>query len=260
MAAEVLDFENPILEAATAESLRRLPARQVKGARLGTTLRGKLADAYGARGHHRSNLWYVYSPKSKSDVVLRSNLEFLHFLLVESHPDIVEVDYAPKKQVASLSGEAFGTIVDAVCKLRSGAIIWREVKYAKDVEHGAQTRANLQLMTQLKASGLAGVTHEVVTEDQIYGRAQRLHNWMRIIPWIAQCRHLPLHNYTKAVLKIMKTRGDVVLADIAALGLESETGLYCAALFQAVQQGLILSDLDAMPVTWQSRFFLREVL
>ncbi|WCM90619.1 hypothetical protein [Acidovorax sp. NCPPB 3576] len=227
-----------------------------KGPRIGTRLRGKLTDAYGARGHHLSNLWYAYSPKSKVDVVLHSDVEFGHFLLVESDLDIVEVDYAPQKRIALLGGEALGTIVDAELTRRSGARVWREVKRSEDIEQGAQNRANLQLLIQMKAADFDGATHELFTEKQVFSQPQRIHNWFRIIAWLSQCRTYPLDNYTRAVLKIIRTRREVQLADVAALGPDTEIGLYCAAIFKALQQGLVLSDLDVVPLTWDSRFYL----
>lgn len=39
--------------------------------KLGTQFRGKLADSYGQRGGYDSNLWYVYSPRTSRDWVLR---------------------------------------------------------------------------------------------------------------------------------------------------------------------------------------------
>lgn len=236
-----------------------LPIREApkpKGARLGTRLRGKLAEAYDSRGHHRSNLWYVYSPKARADVVLRSDVEFGHFLLVESDANIVHVDYSPEKRIARIAGVEYGTIVDAELTLRDGMRVWREVKRSEDVEQGAQTRANVQLMVQMKAAAFAGVTHELITDKQVFAQPQRIHNWLRIVAWQSQARFHPLEQYTRAVLKIIKTRREVCLADIAALGPDVEIGLFCAAAFQLVQQGLVGSDLDVVTLTWQSRLFL----
>lgn len=56
--------------------------------RLGTRMRGALTEAYESRGGGKSNLWLVYSPKADKDFVLRSDLEFGHFLLAESDPEI----------------------------------------------------------------------------------------------------------------------------------------------------------------------------
>lgn len=65
------------------------------GSRLGTKLRGKLAEDYSSRGYHKSTLWYVYSPRTDRDWILKGDLEWGHFLLAESDPHISKIDYAP---------------------------------------------------------------------------------------------------------------------------------------------------------------------
>lgn len=227
-----------------------------KQSRLGTQLRGKLSEAYGSRGSHLSGLWYGYSHKAKADVVLRSDLEFLHLLYVESDPDVLSVDYEPDHVVARLCGEDFLSVVDATLVHRLHGKVWREVKYAADVEAQAPTRTSLQLMIQLKAAAVADVKHELITEEQVQANPHRLHNWVRILGWLADCRYHALYQYSDSVLKIVGTRRQVTLADVAALGPDSESGLYCAAMFEAVQQGLVKSDLDVQPLRWQTRFFL----
>lgn len=235
------------------------PKRQAKShARLGTRLRGQLADAYEARGHDRSDLVFVYSPKAGRDFALRSELEYGHFLLVESDPDVQKVDYSPSKRVSTWAGEEIGTIVDAEVTLRSGAVVWREVKSSADVEEGAQNRANLQLLIQLRAAESVAAQHQLFTEREIYAQPQRIHNWLRIIPWLAQARDWPLHEYGNEVAALVRARGSVVLEDVLSLGQGPEQALYGAALFRAVQYGLIASQLDVLPMTRNSRFFSLE--
>lgn len=229
-----------------------------KHSRLGTQMRAQLAEPYASRGHHHSSLWLVFSPKASADVVLRSDLEFGHFLLAESDPNVVKVDYAPQKRVAQMAGEAVGTIVDAEVTLRNGAVIWREIKYAEDVEHGATTRANAQLMAQIQAAGLVGALHEVLTDKEIYAQPQRTQNWLQIIPWLAQAHEWPLYEYRLSVVALLNACRSVEFRDVLALGDESTAALYAAALFDRVQYGFILNDLDTLPFTAGSRFYLRE--
>lgn len=233
-------------------------SRKGKGARLGTRLRGDLAEAYAARGHHISNLWFVYSPKARRDFVLRSSLEYGHFLLVESDVSIVKVDYSPAKRVAMLAGEAFGTIVDAEVTLANGQVVWREVKNSSDLVAGEQTRANLQILIQAQAATDAGVRHEVITEKVIYAIPQQINNWHRVLAWLAQAREWALHDYGNQVAALLHRRRRVELEEVAALGTPEEVGLYFAALFQAVQRGQFCSDLHSAPLSLRSQFWLTE--
>lgn len=229
-----------------------------KHSRLGTQMRAQLAEPYASRGHHHSSLWLAFSPKANADVVLRSDLEFGHFLLAESDPSVVKVDYAPQKRVAQAAGEAVGTIVDAEVTLRNGTVIWREIKCSEDVAHGTTTRANTQLMAQVQAAGLVGAMHEVLTEKEIYAQPQRTQNWLQVIPWLAQAREWPLYEFRLGVVALLNARRSVEFEDVLALGNVTTAALYAAALFDRVQYGFILSDLDTLPFTACSRFYLRE--
>lgn len=247
-----------LLQEVRVTDLKKMRAKS--NARLGTRMRGQLADAYDARGHNASDLVFVYSPKADRDFVLRSEVEFGHFLLVESDPDVQKVDYSPSKRVATLAGEGIGTIVDAEVTLGNGSVVWREVKSSQDVGQGAQNRANLQLMIQLRAAESVAARHELFTEKEIYAQPQRIHNWLRIVPWLAQVREWPLLEYGNEVAALLRARGTVVLRDVLEMGQSPAPALYGAALFKAVQYGLIGSQLDVLPMTQNSRFFALESL
>lgn len=226
------------------------------GKRLGTWQRNQLVEAYESRGTHRSNLWMVYSPKAQADFVLRSDIEFGHFLLAESDPDIEAVDYAPAKRVGEYAGEGLATAVDADLRLRSGTVIWREIKHSDEVASGAQTRANLQLLIQAKLAAELNVRHEVLTEVQIFENPQRILNWMRIIPWISQAREWPLLEYISVITRLLKARQCIELREIHELADGQNNALYIAALFRGVQLGRFGSDVNEMTLSDFSRFYL----
>ena len=226
------------------------------GGRLGTRMRGALAEAYGARGHSKSGLWLLYSPKANKDVVLQSDLKFGHFLLVESDPNIVSVDYTPAARLQNYAGEGAATIVDAEITLRSGTVVWREIKRSEDVENGATGRSNLQLLIQIRAAEGVAARHELLTEKEIYANPLRIRNWMRIVPWIAQAREWPLLENASKVAALMRRKVHVTLGEVLDLGDGRDNALYAAALFRAVQRGCYDSDLDEHSLTIRSVFRL----
>ena len=230
---------------------------QTKGTRLGTQMRGELAEAFNQRGHMKSSLWLVYSPKAKRDVVLKSKLEFGHFLLVESDPDIERVNYAPQKRVVELYGEAIGTVLDAELVRRSGVVVWREVKSSEDLAVGAQGRANSQLMAQAKAAGMLNAVHEVLTEKEIFSQPQRILNWINILPWISQCQTVSLDDAKKNVLQLLRKRKEISFQQLKEHAGTEAYPFMAAALFSLVQNGFARSDLDTKPFTLRSRFFDR---
>lgn len=229
--------------------------------RLGTRMRGALTEAYESRGGGKSNLWLVYSPKADKDFVLRSDLEFGHFLLAESDPEIEKIDYAPGKRVETFAGEGIATIVDAEITLQGGTVVWREIKRSEDVQHGAQGRANLQLMVQLRAAEKVCARHELLTEKDIFANPMRIRNWLRIIPWLAQARAWPLQQYLGAVSTLLKRRGLVTLEQVLELGNDDDATcpLYAAALFKTLQSGGYGHDLNERPLSLNTIFFRHEV-
>lgn len=226
-----------------------------KSARPGTRLRGQLAEAYGARGGHQSVLWLHYSAKAERDFAFHSNLEYGHYLLVESDIEIEKPDYAPQKRVARVAGELLATCVDAELQLRSGGVVWREVKYSDDLAAGAANRASLQILVQQQAAQDAAVTHQVITEKEIFANPQRIRNWHLIIPWLASAREWALHDYSTEVALLVRRHGRIEFRHALALGAPEKSGLYGAALLRLVQVGRLSSDLDDRPFTPRSVFF-----
>jgi len=218
-----------------------------KGGRLGTRLRGALQEAYGQRGSYRNHLWYVYSSKADQDFVLRSDLEFAHFLLAESDPLVVTINYAPDKRV-SASGD--GTILDAEAKMTNGCIELREVKYASEIAKGGDSRAQAQIEVQrriedeLNRSG-RNALHRVFTEEEIFtGTEQRLLNWMRVVPWLAQVREWPMSGYADHVDALIRSQGQAYVEDVLRLRSGPEGALCLAAAFKGVATGKYDSNLD----------------
>lgn len=217
-------------------------------------MRGALAEAYAARGHHQSDLIFAYSPRMDADVILRSNLEYAHFLLAESDPFIAKIDYAPLVKVAKLAGERVATLVDAEVVDLDGAITWREVKYLRSLENGLDARSELQLKIQRELAAGWAANHEIYTEREIYENPIKIRNWNRAISWIAQAREFPLAEESREVFGLIQKKGSVSFLDVLKLGDSETASLFAAALFKLVQKGKCSGDLDQVPLSSHSRF------
>lgn len=227
-------------------------------ARIGTRLRGALAEAYDSRGDLQSILWLHYSPTAREDVVFPSQLEYLHFLQAEWDPRVASINYRPQKRVARVAGEILGTIVDAEITLRSGEIIWREVKYKADLEAGAANRANLQLLIQLQAARDENVRHEVVTEEELYRSPMALRNAHRTMAWLAGARHFVLTDAESQVLSLLRRLKAFEFGHVLKMGDPKLSAIFGASVLNLARQGRIQSDLDARPFTARTRFYLGD--
>jgi len=233
-------------------------AKTESKARPGTRLRGALAEAYDSRGDLQSILWLHYSPTAREDVVFRSQLEYLHFLQIEWDPRVASINYRPQKRVAHVAGEILGTIVDAEITLRSGEIIWREVKYKADLEAGAANRANLQLLIQLQAARDENVRHEVVTEEQLYRSPMAVRNAHRTMAWLAGARHFVLTDAESQVLGLLRRLKAFEFRHVLKMDDPKLSALLGAAVLNLARRGRIHSDLDAHPFSGRTRFYLGD--
>lgn len=214
---------------------------------LGTQLRGKLASAYSERGHHRSNLWYVYSPKTGRDWVLRSDLEWGHFVLAESDPEIRDIDYAPPVELARVGDEDSATTLDAIVTLRNGEIEWREIKPSDAIKKG-DIRSQRQWDAQAEAAFQKGVHYVRFTEHEIYANLQRIANWTRVVAWLSAVRGRSLHAESVAIAAMLHAHGSASIGEIQALARGAESVCFVAAAFKGIQDGFFASDLNDRPL------------
>ena len=226
---------------------------QARGARLGTQMRGALAEAYGSRGHHHSNLLYLYSPKAGADVILRCTLEYGHFLLCEGSPSIETVEYGCEQRFRTVGDKEASTIFDAIVTFMTGMTQYREVKPRAELEVASETRVGPQLALQARIASADNAEHVVLTEEEIYANPVLIRNWHRIVPWLAQARDVALNNHVREVAALVRGEGAVSLGEVLALGQGDDAALFAAAAFRGIQKGLFASDLDLMPFSVNTR-------
>lgn len=236
------------------------PRPRTPSGRLGTQLRGVLSDQFHARRHQANDLIYTYSPRADADVVLRSSLEYAHFLLVESDPRVARVDYAPGGRVARLCGESIATTVDVEVVDIDGTVTWREIKYLKHREINERKHAygTWELLIQNKMADELADNFQILAEKEIYLNPVRIRNWNRIVAWIAQARELSLGKEGQAVLALIRRRKQVRFEEMLTIGEKDRAGLFAAALFREVQKGTVASDLERAPLSPHSLFFQRK--
>ena len=219
-----------------------------RGTRLGTKFRGKLAAAYGQRGVGSNSLWYVYSPRTKSDWVLRSDLEWDHFVLTESDSAVVNCNYLPEKFTLTHRGDTLEIPVDVIVSYRDGTTEWRQVRFAGN-ESDANSQSGLELRRRSDVVQQAGKSYRLWTEEIIRRNPLLLANWRRVIAWMAGARDRPLSIFRDELASALKTEGELTLAQIQSMCGEASFGLYAAAAFGELQSGNWASNLDVMPLS-----------
>lgn len=210
--------------------------------RLGTRLRGKLATAYGLRGHQNSDLWYVYSPLTDKDWVLPSGLCFNHFVLTEADPTVIDADYSPELDIPSLGPVRFAAVV----RYGDGAVQWHHVS-SESAQPNSDAASRLLLLSD--AAEHAGAQLQCFDEQSLYEHEMRLWNWKRAIAWMTAARGSALAPYMTELAAFIHPRGTVTLGDIQEIGSRDLSPLYVAATFRLIQRGDLVSDLDTFPMS-----------
>ncbi|MFZ6659043.1 hypothetical protein [Undibacterium sp. TJN19] len=219
-----------------------------RGTRLGTQFRGKLAVAYGQRGVGPNSLWYVYSPRMRTDWVLRSDLEWDHFVLAESDPDIVSCSYIHQQKRIVSNGQTLDIPVDVVVTYMDGSTEWRSVRFAGLVSN-EQSPASVQLGQFVAAAERTGVSYRLWTEETIRNNHILLTNWRRILAWMAAARDRSLAPYQAELARVLLSDKKISLGQIETMFGEASFSLYAAAIFSELQHGVYLSDLDTDPLS-----------
>ena len=216
--------------------------------RLGTRLRGKLASAYTERGTHQSKLWYVFSPKTSRDWVLRGTLEWGHFLLVEADPGISDVDYSPPSEIVRVGDDDHATTLDAVVTFKDGSIEWREIKWSDETENG-DIRSLHQWEAQVEAASRSGARYVRYSEKEIYACPQLIANWTRVVAWLAAVRGRSLYSEHLEIVAMLDAHGTVSLGDIQRLGVVESGACRVAAALKGIQDGHFIADLTNAPLS-----------
>lgn len=130
-----------------------------------------------------NNRWHSYSPKLKRRVYLFSDLEYEHWLLIESDPNIVDFCEQPLKVTSYINGKAKSSIFDIYIKYADGKQEFREIKYSTELN-----KANIidQINVQRAWCDENGYEHLVQTEIEIRENRLLLSNLKLILKTIKQ--------------------------------------------------------------------------
>ncbi|MBY6035776.1 Tn7 transposase TnsA N-terminal domain-containing protein [Fictibacillus nanhaiensis] len=136
------------------------------------------------RSHYGSNFWDGFSPKLNRDVNLYSNLEYDHWVLVETNFNIVEFCEQPHKVFGSFEGKEHSSIFDMWIKWKDGKEVFIEIKYRSDLQPECkQYKKNIRQITiQKDWCNKKKKIHRVLTEHEIRENSILLDNKKIILP------------------------------------------------------------------------------
>jgi hypothetical protein len=116
-----------------------------------------------------NNFWHGYSYKAKRDVRFFSDLEYEHWLLVETNPSIIDFCEQPLEIKFFYNGKLRSSIFDMWIKYEDGIEEFREIKYQSHLEksHPKYEDTIKQITIQREWCRTKGFLHSVQTDEII---------------------------------------------------------------------------------------------
>ncbi len=130
-------------------------------------------------GRYGNNHWMAYSSIIKRDVNLFSDLEFDHWVLIET--DRTVEFFCEQPDEAIIEGEKTTSIFDMWIRKKDGKEIYIEIKYEQDLNDEQVVK---QINLQKKWCELHGKEHQVRTEKDIRNNEIYLENLKDILPYL----------------------------------------------------------------------------
>lgn len=220
--------------------------------------RGKMQAGYDERGNKWANLYRSFSPKLQSSVVLEAEAHYLHHLCCESDPGLRIIRYTQPGETNSWDFRPVLAICNGCLQLRLP--VPDKVSPIQDKLLALLAEQKLEEMRTTTHCGFTAVERVVITgEEIVFGNEVRLRNWHRLIPWVSQAQYHPLGVYISAIKMRLKSSGPMSARDIYHMGGADSaiSSLHIAAAIIGVGEGVWKSELNEIPFSGTTRFFLR---
>ncbi|MDF2534686.1 MAG: S-layer protein [Bacillales bacterium] len=152
-----------------------------------------------------NNRWMGYSERLKREVFLSSQLEYDHWVLVETESDVVNFCEQPKRASAIYMGRTHYSIIDAMVQNVGEIEEFFEIKYLKDLEPSSKNYDKVQKQIYIQKDWCTrnGFKHQVLTEKEIRGNTVLLENKKTILPYIKEFKNISPINRQKILNSIL---------------------------------------------------------
>lgn len=143
-----------------------------------------------------NNFWHGFSYKAKRDVRFFSDLEYEHWLLVETNPCIIDFCEQPLEIKFFFNGKLCSSIFDMWVKYDDGQEEFREIKYQSHLEIGHPRYEDTikQITVQKEWCKTKGFRHSVQSDEIVRSNPMLIDNCRILISYVrmAQPKHITL--------------------------------------------------------------------
>jgi len=197
-----------------------------------------------------NNRWITFSPKLKRNVILYSDLEYDHWVLVEATPSIKSFCEQPRRVRVQLPSGPVTTIFDMWILWDTLQQEYREIKYQQELLNAPlESRINRQIQAQKKWCETDRVNHIVMTDKVIRANPIFLSNWKFILSNLACTQYVDLSSHIENVRSLLIKSGNTTLRAIESSFPTVDRYLIRASIFTLIHRGHLKAPLDVLPLT-----------
>ncbi len=204
----------------------------------------------GPRGRFGNNLWEAFGARIGRMVTCYSDLEYDHWVWVESDPRVQSYCEQPRRIRVTTPDGPVESIFDLWIQWADSSEEYREVKYARDVveatEH-SESRVGRQLRAQAQWCAQHDIPYRVITDQDLQPHRLLLANWKRLLPYLVPAMQRDITAVQEAVWSCVRSPipwGGVIDALTPRFGADPIR----AALTRLLHHGHLQAPLDRMPV------------
>ncbi|MGM8216356.1 TnsA endonuclease N-terminal domain-containing protein [Bacillaceae bacterium W0354] len=138
------------------------------------------------RSHFGSNYWQAYSPKLGRDVNFYSDLEYDHWVLIETDCTIKRFCEQPLKINGRFAGKEVASIFDMWIEYDDGKQEFREVKYERDLRPSSPKFEDVMRQTTLQREWCLhnNFSYRIITDSEIRTGKTYLDNLKVMLPYL----------------------------------------------------------------------------
>jgi len=207
------------------------------------------------RGSWSNNIWAVRDPIVHQDLILRSDVEYWHWLSLHADKDIVSFAIEPFEVLAEIDGKPRRSLPDCEVSFTDGRKEMREVKYASDFDN---PRKKDDVLRQIEVQRLwcetNGYSHRVVTDTELRDRMTLLDNWRTILTDLASYEEVDLEPTKANVIKLLAA-GSMTFGELLSQTPAHQRDIITASVYSLIRERLLEVDLESEP--FSPRTFLR---
>ncbi|MBP1931987.1 TnsA endonuclease N-terminal domain-containing protein [Ammoniphilus resinae] len=202
------------------------------------------------------NNWFGDSPKMNRQVYLHSDLEYDHWVLVETNPNIVAFCEQPLRIQSIVNEDLIESVFDMWVQYKDSEEHFIEVKYSHELNPNNPSPKSQRAIRQTTAQMLwckqHGFQYSIMTEDSIRGNPIYLSNMKEIIPCVRMMK-ATIETDEYLLLRVLKGKNRMTFSELFHLLHTKITAQRLRnIIYWCIYHGKILSNADQIPFSPQT--------